>query len=143
MLHPGSARLPEVLVRLLLIHLNCLVEAKGNEEESEIVRSANGQWQSQVRIESDRNVTANTASNSTLELPVHEINNDTLISSQEGLPKAGTHLPVRSGSIVVRHFHVWLLLNTVEILVDQIQEVVDELARVLLTVSTEPRHSLS
>lgn len=143
MLDAGRAWLPKVFVRLVFVSLDGFVNLVRNEQEVEVVWPTDWQWQSQVRIKGNRNVAASRASYSALQLAVHEVDNDALIACQECLPEASTHFLVRLRSIMVRHFYVRLLFYSVEVLVDQVEEVIDKLARVLLTVSAESCHSLS
>jgi len=110
-----------VFFLLIIITLACShwpVKFEGYQGRCEVARPADWQWQGQVGVKRDRRVSTGGASDCALQLPVHEINNDALISGEECLPEERAHLLVWPLAVVIWHLDVWLLLHPVEVFVD-------------------------
>jgi len=135
-----------VFFLLIIITLACChlpVKVEGYQGCSKVARPADRQWQGQVGVKCDRRVSAGGASDCALQLPIHEIDNDALISGEECLPEELTHLLIWSLAIVIRHLDIWLLLHPVEVFVDQIEQIIEQFTSVLLAIAAEPGHSLA
>ena len=87
-------------------------------------------------VELDRLVLALGTVHHRLVLPIHQVDNDRLVAFEEKFPGLCGH-HVIGPSVIVLGLSIGLIDDSVEILVQSVQHVVDELTRVMLAVSRE------
>ena len=96
--------------------------------------------ESQERIERDADVSALEALHCALQLPVHEVDYDALVSGKECLPEDLAHFVVWP-VVCCWNFNVRLLLHSVHILVEKIKNEVQKLTSILLAIARESGYS--